>query len=207
MMPSASDLERLRTFGSATVYEVAGGVTPLDPAIRALASTYRVAGPAFTVHCARGDNLALHRAVAEAAPGSVLVVDAGGDAAGYWGEILSVAALARGIAGLVIDGGVRDTVPIVQRGFPVWSRHVAIGRCLKVDPGELGGAVVAGGVTIAAGDIVVADADGIVVIPAPTVAGVVVAAEQRTTREAELFERLRAGELTIDLLGLRDRLP
>jgi 4-hydroxy-4-methyl-2-oxoglutarate aldolase len=206
-MPSGHDLERLRMFGSATVHEAAGQVTPLDPAIRALAPANRVAGPALTVRCARRDNLAVHRAIAAATEGSVLVVDAGGDAAGYWGEILTVAAMARGIAGLVIDGGVRDTRPIVERGFPVWSRHVAIGSCVKVDPGEVGGRVTVGSVEIGPGDIVVADADGIVVIPGSSVPAVLEAAERRIAREAELFERLRAGELTIDLLGIRDRLP
>ena len=207
MTASAQGLERLRGFGSATVYEVAGEVTPLDPAIRALSAADRVAGPAFTVRCARRDNLAIHRAVAEAPAGSVLVVDAGGDAAGYWGEILTVAAMARGIAGLVIDGGVRDTAPIAERGFPVWSRNVGIARCVKVDPGEVGGIVTVGGVKVATGDIVVADADGVVAIPSDSLGEVLVAAEQRAVREAELFERLRAGELTIDLLGLRERLP
>ena len=166
----------------------------------------RVAGPALTVRCAYRDNLALHRAIAEAAEGCVLVVDAGGDAAGYFGEILTVAAMSRSIAGLVIDGGVRDTGPITERGFPVWSRHVAIGKCLKLDPGEVGGRITVGGVEVGPGDIVVADADGILVIPEASVATVAEAAEQRTAREAELLERLRAGELTIDLLGLRDRL-
>jgi 4-hydroxy-4-methyl-2-oxoglutarate aldolase len=205
-MPSARDLERLRICGSATVYEAADGLTPLDPAIRGLLPSRSIAGPALTVRCAHRDNLALHRAIAEAAEGSVLVVDAGGDAAGYFGEVLTVAALARGIAGLVIDGGVRDTQPIDQRGFPVWARHVAIDRCVKLDPGEVGGRVTVGGVEIDPGDIVVADADGIVVIPPSSVPTVLEAAEARMAREAELFDRLRVGELTIDLLGLRDRL-
>jgi 4-hydroxy-4-methyl-2-oxoglutarate aldolase len=203
---TAEQLERLRAFGSATVHEAAGQVPPLDPAIRALVAASRVAGPAFTARCAGRDNLASHRAVAIAPQGSVLVVDAGADPAGYWGEILTVAAQARGIAGLIIDGGVRDTERIVELGFPVWSRFVAIHGCPKVDPGEVGGLVSIGSVEVRTGDIVVADRDGIVVIAAASVATVLEAAERRMTREAELLERLRGGEVTIDLLGLRDRL-
>lgn len=202
-----AQLERLKVFGSATVHEAAGQVAPLDSAIRPLAATSRLAGPALTVRCGRRDNLAIHRAVAIANEGSILVVDAGSDPAGYWGEILTVAAQARGLAGLVIDGGVRDTRQIVELGFPVWSRFVAIGGCAKADPGQVGGEVTVGSVAVRSGDIVVADVDGIVVIPASSVATVLATAEARMAREGLLIERLRAGELTIDLLGLRDRLP
>jgi 4-hydroxy-4-methyl-2-oxoglutarate aldolase len=203
---TTAQFERLRAFGSATVHEAAGQSPPLDPAIRPLTASSRVAGPALTVRCATGDNLAIHRAVAGAPAGSVLMVDAGAEAAGYWGEILTVAAQARGIAGLVIDGGVRDTERIVELDFPVWSRFVAIRGCTKVDPGEVGGRVTVGLIEVGSGDIVVADGDGIVVIPAPSVPTVLEAAGRRMTREAAVIERLRAGELTIDLLDLRDRL-
>ena len=164
----------------------------------------RVVGRAYTVLAGPGDNLALHVACAEAPPGSVLVVDASAAPdTGYWGEVLTTGAEARGILGLVIEGGVRDVQEIAGHGFGLFSTLVAHRQATKTGAGgAVGGSVVVGGVTVDPGDWVVGDADGVTVVPAVDAEAVVAAAKAKALKEAELFEELRAGETTIDLLGL-----
>ncbi|MBX5467218.1 MAG: RraA family protein [Firmicutes bacterium] len=184
--------------GTATVYEASKLPCALDPAIRAI-SEVPVAGPAFTVTCSVGDNLALHHALAEAPPGSVLVVQAGQYLAGYWGEVMTVAAQARGIAGLVIDGGLRDVAALRARRFPAFARGVAVFRTVKYDAGVRGEPVVVGGVLVHTGDWVVADLDGVVVLPEAVRDAVFAQAWERARRESEYFRRLEAGETTLDI--------
>lgn len=175
----------------------------LDPGIRPAWPGARVVGPAFTVRCHVGDNLAIHRAVERADKGHVLVIDVGRHLAGYWGEILTVAAEVRGIAGVVIDGGLRDTEAMQRHGFGAFARGTALYRTAKNEAGELGVPVVVGGVEIAPGDFVVGDSDGVVAIAAADVSEVVAAARGHAQREASALERIRAGETTLDALGLR----
>ncbi len=195
---------QLGEFDPATLHEAGGRIGAVDHAIKPMAAGSGVAGRAFTARCHPGDNLAIHRAVAAAEPGDVLVVDAGGHVAGYWGEVLAVAAQARGIQALIIDGGVRDSVAQRRRGFPVWARGVSILGTVKVTPGAVGEPITCGGVPVRTGDYVIADDDGVVVIPHERAAEVIEAARQRVEKEADLMERLAAGELTLDLLKLRD---
>lgn len=204
---SSAGYRTLAALGSATVHEAAGRLAPLDPAIRALDGDFAIAGPAFTVRCAPRDNLAVHRAVAAAPEGSVLVVDAGADDSGYWGEILTAAALTRSLAGLVIDGGVRDTAAIRRMRFPVWARTVAIAGVDKLVPGDVQVPIRCGGVDVNPGDVLVADSDGVMIVRRETFRAVLSAAEERSNREAALLRRISAGELTLDLLGLRAHLP
>ena len=201
-LPSGA-LEMLAHAGSATVHEAADRTPLLDPAIRPIQDGASIAGPAFTVYCAPNDNLAVHRAVAGAPRGSILVVSANSDARGYWGAILTEAARARGIVGLVMDGGVRDIAVIRSMGFPVWSRHVAAQGVDKKVLGQIGGPVTCGDVTVTTGMVVVADDDGVVAIDRASVEKVATAAQARLDREVEIVDRLRNGELTLDLLGLR----
>lgn len=201
--PTPELLAQLAAAGTATVHEAAGRTPPFDPALRPLQHGRVACGLAFTVRCGEADNLAIHRAVAEAPADSILVVDAMGDARGYWGEILTEAAMARRIAALVIDGGVRDTDRIRTLGFPVWTRHVALHGVDKRLPGSLGEAITCGGRSIAAGMVVVADDDGVVAIPASSAVEVAAAANARLAREELLIKELRAGKLTLDLLDLR----
>ena len=195
--------EDLLRLGTATVYEAAGAEGGLDPGIRPAWRGARVCGLALPVECSPGDNLAVHLCVEAAEPGVVLVVDARGHLAGYWGEVLAVAGRSRGVAGLVIDGGVRDSEGLERLGFPAFARGLSILRTVKHEPGRVGEPVVVGGVAVRAGDVVVADADGVVIVRAERLPAVVEASRARVAREERVMERLRAGELTLDLLGLR----
>jgi 4-hydroxy-4-methyl-2-oxoglutarate aldolase len=190
---------------SATVHEAGGRTGALPSAIKPLDPATRLAAPAFPVRCPPGDNLWLHRAVYAARPGEVLVVDTGGGFEhGYWGEILTEAAIARGLAGLVIHGGVRDSRRLIEMGWPVFAERVCI-RGTDKDPhgdGELGEPVTIGDVQIALGDLVVADADGVVCIPAARTDEVRALAEKRERAEADYVDRLRAGERTLEIYRL-----
>jgi len=201
-MPTRSETaEVLLTLGTATLGESGG--RPMRARIRAVWPGARMAAPASTVRCTPGDNLALHVAVARASPGCVLVVDVGIEPEfGYWGEVLTTAAEARGIAGLVIDGCVRDVAALEAHRFPVFSTGVALLGATKQLPGSVGGVVQVGQVTIESGDWVVGDADGVTVVPAAGLEEVVAAGRAREEKEARLFEELRGGATTLDLLGL-----
>jgi 4-hydroxy-4-methyl-2-oxoglutarate aldolase len=187
--------------GSATLGE--SGAVPMHPRIRPAWAGARVAGPVCTVRCAPADNLAIHRAAASAPAGSVLVVDATAvPARGYWGEVLTTGAQARGIAGLVIDGGVRDVAALEAHGFPVFSAIVALAGAAKVLGGSVGRTVRVGDVIVGPGDWVVADADGVAVVPGASLDAVLAAGQARAAAEHGYFARLRGGETTADLLGL-----
>lgn len=188
-----------RGHSTATLVEAAKASIDLDPEIRQVWAGARLVGPAFTVQGSGGDNLALHLAVLKARPGDVLVVDAGSAANGHWGEVLTVAAQVRGISGLLIDGGVRDTAEIRELRFPVFSRRNAIRGTRKDFPGVFGRAVTAGGVRIEPGDMIVGDADGVVAIPHTEITRVLAEADARVAQEQQFFRRLRDGERTIDL--------
>ena len=191
----------LLALGAATLGE--SGARPMAPRLRPVWAGARLAGPAVPVRCPGGDNLAIHTAVAEAEAGSVLVVDASErPALGYWGEVLTTGAEARGVAGLVIDGGVRDVAALEAHGFPVFSTMVALPGASKTGPGSVGATVTVGDVEVAAGDWVVGDVDGVVVVPSAVIDDVVAAARTRAEREQRMFDELRAGRTTVDLLGL-----
>lgn len=191
----------LLELGAATLGE-SGGL-PMAPRIRAAWSGAEVAGPAYTVACAPADNLAIHVAVPRAGHGSVLVVDASAvPERGYWGEVLTTGAEAAGVAGLVIDGGVRDVAALEGHGFPVFSALVALQGATKNGPGAVGGRVEVGGVALETGDWIVADADGVTVVPAARLDEVIQAGRARAAKEEGMFSQLRAGRTTMDLLGL-----
>jgi 4-hydroxy-4-methyl-2-oxoglutarate aldolase len=155
------------------------------------------------VRCFPGDNLGIHVAVATAAPGTVLVVDVGDVAErGYWGEVLTTGAESRGIAGLVIDGGVRDIAAIEKHGFPVFSATIALRGASKEHPGAVGAPVIVGGVAVSAGDWVVGDADGVTFIPGDALEATIEAGRAREKKEQLMFEKLRGGATTMELLDL-----
>lgn len=202
-MIDARALDTFRRAGAATVYEAAGRTGDVDPAIFAVTPGLAVAGPAFTAVCDYGDNLALHRAVAKATPGDVLVIAAGGGAFGHLGDVLAEAAIARRLIGIVIDGSVRDPAELRRMRFPAWARGLAIRSAAKTKPGTIGAVVEIGGVRIAPGDLIVADDDGACAVAAADLDRVLETTEKRLAAEAGIRERLRAGALTLDLLDLR----
>jgi len=194
-------LERL---GTATLYESQGKHGALPHDIRPIPGAGFLVGTAFTVHARPADNLALHHAVMLASPGDVLIVECGGFLeAGVWGEILTIAAMTRGIAGLVVDGSVRDVARIAELGFPVYSRGISMQGTLKSDPGSLGDTLHWDGAEIDPGDIVVGDSDGVVVIKAFELDTVLQAAGEREAQEREMIEKIQAGHSTIELMGLK----
>jgi 4-hydroxy-4-methyl-2-oxoglutarate aldolase len=192
--------------GSSTVSEATGGIEcALDPGIQAMWPGARVCGPAYAVCCEPGTNLPIHAALELAPDGAVLVVDAGGDLAGYWGEVLTRAAVHRGLAGLVIDGGIRDVDAIRECGFPVFARGLGIRGTGKSPSGSFGGSAFVSGVPVHTGDLVVADSDGVVVVPIRAVGRTLVGARERQQRERMYFDRIARGESTVDIYGWREQ--
>lgn len=200
-------LDRLRRYGAATVHEAQDMIGALDSAIKPLDPAMTVAGPALTVDCRPADNLTIHHAVTLARPGDVLVVDAKAFVeAGPWGDLLSLAAIQAGIAGLVIDGSVRDSAAIIEMDFPVFSRGVSIKGTGKVQPGGVAVPIVCGGVRIAPGDFILGDADGVVAVGARDIDRVLERAAEREREEQRLREEMRAGRTLVELLNLDDKL-
>jgi 4-hydroxy-4-methyl-2-oxoglutarate aldolase len=198
-----SDLLRL---GTATLFEASKLPIALPSRLRPVWKGAAVVGRAFPVVSIAGDNLALHVALEQAQEDDVLVVDGQDAPHGYWGEVMAVAAIARGVRGLVIDGGVRDTVRLEELGFPVWSSHVAITGTGKTSSGVIGQPLAMGTGTVHRGDVIVADADGIVSIPPAELERVHAAGLKREADEEAYFVRLRAGETTMEVYDLpRDR--
>ncbi|MEZ5086313.1 MAG: 4-carboxy-4-hydroxy-2-oxoadipate aldolase/oxaloacetate decarboxylase [Tessaracoccus sp.] len=196
-------MARLAELGAATVYEAHGQKGAIDPAIKPLDPQMRVAGRAVTVKLVPADNWYVHVALLEAGPGDILVVDIGGfDQAGPWGDVLTLAAQTRGLAGLVVDGAVRDSKTIIDEGFPVFVRGTCIRGTTKVQHGTLNEPVVIGGVVVRPGDILVGDADGLVCIPGDEGEAALAAAEKREAKEEWQREQIRAGVSTLELLGL-----
>jgi 4-hydroxy-4-methyl-2-oxoglutarate aldolase len=190
----------LLTLGSATLGESGG--KPMHPRIRAAWPAAATAGPAYVVRCAPADNLAIHAAVVEAPPGSVLVVATELPERGYWGEVLTTGAEARGIRGLVIDGGVRDVAALEAHRFPVFSALIALQGAVKLNGGEIGGVARVGDVDVGTGDWVVADRDGVTVIAREELHNTIDRGRARADKETVMFAKLREGATTVELLGL-----
>lgn len=195
-------LDEFIRYGTSTLYEASRLPCALDYAIRPVWHGAAVAGPAFPVVCAPGDNLGIHIALDQAPPGHVLVVDAAGFVAGYWGEVLTVAAQARGVTGLVIDGGARDIAAIEQHKFPVFARGISMRGTVKFHAPSVGQTITIANVQVAPGDLIVADADGVIAIPQAQVEQTLAAARMRADKEASIMKRLQTGETTLEILGL-----
>lgn len=200
--PASSVIAAASALPAATLHEAGGRIGVMPSAIKPVAASFRVCGPAITVHSPGGDNLWLHRAIYVAQPGDVLVVHVSGAYEfGYWGEIMSCAAKARGLGGLVIDGCVRDGAILADFGLPVFARGLCI-RGTGKDFGARGWVnhpTLFDDLAVHPGDLVVGDTDGVVVIPRERAAEVVEAAAQREAKEAAVLFRIRAGERTLEV--------
>lgn len=184
-----------------------GGRGVMDAGIHPLDRHMQLAGRALTVACAAGDNLTIHKAVVLAQPGDVLVINCGGYLnAGVFGEMLALSCMAKGIAGVVIDGSCRDVNDLIDLNFPTFVRGVNPRGTIKDTCGAVGGEVLCGGVTVRTGDVVVGDCDGVVVIPEGDAEEILEKALAKKHREDEMRPLLRAGGTTAELLGLMDKL-
>jgi len=203
-----ADAETLGGFGVATVHEALGRVGYLGPAFRPAWAGARIGGTAVTALCWPGDNLMIHVAVEQCRPGDVLVVATNSPSSdGLFGELFATALVARGVRGVVLGSGVRDVAELREMGFPAWSTAVSAQGSVKATAGAVNVPVVLGGQRICPGDVVVADDDGVMVVPRADVPRALPAARARLDKEAASREAFRQGELGLDRYGLRARLP
>lgn len=196
--------QRAKALGSSTLYEASHLPCAVDSEIRPIWEGAFIAAPAYPLQCAPGDNLALHLALERVPRGSVLVVGTSNFIAGYWGEVLTVAAQAAGVVGLVIDGGVRDIAALKKHQFPVFSRGISVKGTLKTCAPSVGQAFNFAGAPVAPGDWVVADDDGVIIIPQADAARTLAEGEVRADKEAQMMQALAEGRTTVELMNLSE---
>jgi 4-hydroxy-4-methyl-2-oxoglutarate aldolase len=200
-------IDALGALGAATVHEALGRRGFAGPHLRPIQQGTRLAGSAVTVSCHPGDNLMVHAAVEVCEAGDALVVtNTAPSSHGMFGELLATSLVARGVRALVIDAGVRDTAELRAMGFAVWSQHVSCEGTVKATAGSVNVPVVLGAQIVHPGDVVCADDDGVVVVPRSEAPVALEQARQRVAREEATRSRLAAGELGVDIYGLRSKL-
>lgn len=203
----AGIVRRLGEYGVATVHEAQGRIGLMQPYMRPIYPSARAAGTAVTVFAHPGDNMMIHAALDTAKPGDVLVVAISADCTdGYFGDLLAESARAHGVQGLVIDAGVRDTVDLEKMNFPVWSKAIHAKGTVKETPGSVNIDVVCGGALVRPGDAIIADRDGVCVVQREIVAQVAEQSQARIDKEEAKRQRLRAGELGLNMDGMREKL-
>lgn len=202
---NTNDINRLSELGVATVYEASGREGLIDIPLIQIIPNSRVAGPARTAFCGHGDNLMVHAVIEQIQPGEVLVLSMPEPApVALIGELLATQVKVRGAAGILVDASVRDVRELVELGLPIWSRFIRVRGATKTKIGELNTTVTVGGTPIASGDIVVLDVDGGVCVKRERADEVLKASEERLKKEAALRKKLRDGQISYDLHGLRD---
>jgi 4-hydroxy-4-methyl-2-oxoglutarate aldolase len=205
--PDAQSVKLLGELGVATIHEAQGRTGAMLPFIRPIYLSAKVSGPAVTVSCHPGDNLMIHAAVEVCKPGDVLVVVTTSESTdGMFGDLLGTSCQAHGVVGLVIDAGVRDTTELTEMKFPVWAKAISPQGTVKASPGSVNVPVVCAGMLVNPGDVIVGDADGVVVVPRAAAAEVAKAGQQRIAKEEKTRERLAKGELGVEFYGLRAKL-
>jgi 4-hydroxy-4-methyl-2-oxoglutarate aldolase len=204
---SAEQLEELAEAGAATVHEAMGRVGLLQPYMRPISAGDRIAGNAVTVLVHPGDNWMIHVAVEMLRPGDVMVVAVSAENQdGMFGDLLATSLIAHGARGLIIDAGVRDVAELRAMHFPVWSRCISPKGTIKATLGNVNTPVICAGASVRGGDVVVADDDGVVVVPYEEINGTLDAVRQRLARESKKRERLATGELGMDIENMRPTL-
>jgi 4-hydroxy-4-methyl-2-oxoglutarate aldolase len=202
--PDRRTVDAIGELGTATVHEAIGRRGFAGPHLRPIQQGVRLAGAAVTVSSHPGDNLMIHAAVEVCEEGDVLVVtNTAPSTHGMFGELLATSLLARGVRALVIDAGVRDTAELRGLGFAVWSQHVSCQGTVKASAGSVNVPVVLGGLVVRPGDVVCADDDGVVVVPRDEATWALDRSRERVAKEDATRARLAAGELGVDIYGLR----
>ncbi len=202
--PSESLAKALAGFGVATVHEASGQLGLMRPDVRPVVPGKRICGPAVTALCHPGDNLMLHAAIDVAKPGDIIVVGVKfPNTDGMIGELIATQCQARGIAGVILDAGARDSAELREMGFPVWSRAISAAGTSKATPGWVNVPITCGDTLVRPGDLVVADDDGVVIVAAEEAEEVVRACESRVAKEDANRKRFSAGEVSLDVSNLR----
>lgn len=205
--PDPEAVKILGELGVATVHEAQGRTGLMKPYMRPIYPSAKAAGSAVTVLCQSGDNLMIHAAIEVCKPGDILVVTTTSDSTdGMFGDLLATSLVAHGVAGLVIEAGVRDVSELTAMDFPVWSKAVHAQGTVKATAGSVNIPIVCAGASIQPGDVVIGDADGVCVVPRERAPEVVKASQARFAKEEKNRHSLREGKLGLDMYGLRAKL-